>query len=194
MVGGCCLHVLLQKCVLTGSNNKGFWKWNSGSLTKNLNVEVILISEFMNAEIMITSTFRSFLPGWQPVRISRSENTGKFLLLNLAALTNRIYCNSQHGALMNRFPVEMTPIGWREFPTIFWSDFQKPLIKTKKATKVNEDKYKLQDFKWNAYVWWCAGLMWTGFTTTVSTTLTGSLCSTTWTLFSGWYSSPSAGW
>ena len=52
----------------------------------------------------------------------RSENTGKFLVRNLAALTNSIYCNSQHGALMNRFPVMITPIGWREFPTIFWSD------------------------------------------------------------------------
>ena len=51
-----------------------------------------------------------------------SENTRKFLLRDLAALTNSIYCNSQHGALMNRFPVKMTPIGWREFPTIFWSD------------------------------------------------------------------------
>ena len=28
----------------------------------------------------------------------RSENTGKFLLCNVAALTNNIYCNSQHGA------------------------------------------------------------------------------------------------
>ena len=51
----------------------------------------------------------------------RSENTGKFLLYNLAALTNSIYCNSRHGLLMNRFPVMMTPIGWRELPTIFWS-------------------------------------------------------------------------
>ena len=50
-----------------------------------------------------------------------SENTGKFLLRNLAAPTNSIYCNSQHGALMNRCSVMMTPIGWREFPTIFWS-------------------------------------------------------------------------
>ena len=50
-----------------------------------------------------------------------SENTGKFLLSDLAALTNSIYFNSQHGALLNRFPVRMTPIGWREFPTIFWS-------------------------------------------------------------------------
>ena len=38
----------------------------------------------------------------------------------LAALTNSIYCNPI-GALMNRFPVMVTPIGWREFPTIFWS-------------------------------------------------------------------------
>ena len=48
-----------------------------------------------------------------------SENTGKFLLRDLAALTNSIYCNSQCGPLMNRFPVMMTPIGWRKFPTIF---------------------------------------------------------------------------
>ena len=50
---------------------------------------------------------------------SISENAGKFLLRNLAALTNSIYCTSQHGALMNRFTVMMTPIGWREFRTIF---------------------------------------------------------------------------
>ena len=56
-------------------------------------------------------------------KLHRSENTGKFSLCNLAALTNSIYCNSQHGALMNRFSVMMAPIGWREFPTIFWSDF-----------------------------------------------------------------------
>ena len=56
--------------------------------------------------------------------LRRSEDTGKFLLLNLAALTNSIYCNSQHGTLMNRFPVMMTPIGWREFPTIFWSELR----------------------------------------------------------------------
>ena len=31
-----------------------------------------------------------------------SENTGKFLLRDLAALTNSIYCTSQYGALMNR--------------------------------------------------------------------------------------------
>ena len=49
----------------------------------------------------------------------RLENTGKFLLRNVAALTNSIYCNSRHGALMNRFSVMMTPIGWREFPTIY---------------------------------------------------------------------------
>ena len=51
----------------------------------------------------------------------RSENTGKLLLRNLAALTNSIYCTSQHGALMNRLPVMMTPIGWREFPIIYLS-------------------------------------------------------------------------
>ena len=45
-----------------------------------------------------------------------SENTGKFLLCDLAALTNRIYCTSQHGTLVNRFPVMMMLIGWREFP------------------------------------------------------------------------------
>ena len=50
---------------------------------------------------------------------NRSENTGKFLLRDLAALTNSIYCKSQHGALMNRFPVMITPIGWKEFPTTF---------------------------------------------------------------------------
>ena len=43
--------------------------------------------------------------------LSISENTGKFLLRDLGALTNSIYCNSQRGALMNRFPVMMTPIG-----------------------------------------------------------------------------------
>ena len=37
------------------------------------------------------------------ISANRSENTGKFLLRNLAALTNSIYCISQHGALMNRF-------------------------------------------------------------------------------------------
>ena len=47
-----------------------------------------------------------------------SGDTGKFMLRNLAALTNIIHCNPQHGALLNRFPVMMTPIGWREFPTI----------------------------------------------------------------------------
>ena len=41
------------------------------------------------------------------------------ILRDLTALTNRIYCNSQRGALVNRFPVKKTPIGWREFPTIF---------------------------------------------------------------------------
>ena len=56
--------------------------------------------------------------GLKPASYS-SENTGEFLLPNLAALTNSIYCKSQHGASMNRFPVMMTPIGWREFPTIF---------------------------------------------------------------------------
>ena len=45
-----------------------------------------------------------------------SENTGKFLLRDLAVLTNNIYCISQLGALVNRLPVMMTPIGWREFP------------------------------------------------------------------------------
>ena len=50
------------------------------------------------------------------------ENTGKFLFRDLAALTNNSYCNYQYGALKNRFPVMMTPIGWREFPTIFWSE------------------------------------------------------------------------
>ena len=49
-----------------------------------------------------------------------SENTGKFVLRDLATLTNSTYCTSQHGALVNRFPVMMTPFGWREFPTIFW--------------------------------------------------------------------------
>ena len=48
-----------------------------------------------------------------------SENTGKFLLRYLAALTNSIYCTSQRGTLINRRPVMMTPIGCREFPTIF---------------------------------------------------------------------------
>ena len=51
----------------------------------------------------------------------RSENTGKFLLRDLAALTISICCNSQHGALMNRFPVMMTPIGWREFSNLLAS-------------------------------------------------------------------------
>ena len=53
---------------------------------------------------------------------NRSENTGEFLLRDLAKLTNSIYCYSQHGGLMNRFPVMITPISWREFPTIFWSE------------------------------------------------------------------------
>ena len=57
-----------------------------------------------------------------------SENTGKLLLRDLATLTNNIYCNSQRGALMNRFPVMMTPIGWREFPTIFWSGWNRTLF------------------------------------------------------------------
>ena len=41
------------------SNIRGFLKWNPGSLSpwqKDLNVEVILISDFMNSEIRITST------------------------------------------------------------------------------------------------------------------------------------------
>ena len=59
------------------------------------------------------------------VTFARSENIGKFLLRNLAALTNSTYCNSQHGTLMNRFPVMMTPIAWREFPIIFWSGGKK---------------------------------------------------------------------
>ena len=54
-----------------------------------------------------------------PVFTFISENTGKFLLRALDALTNSIYCNSERGALMNRFTVMMTPIGWEEFPTIF---------------------------------------------------------------------------
>ena len=54
--------------------------------------------------------------------LNRSENTGKFLLRDLAAVTKNIYCHSQHGALMNRFPVMTTAIGWRELPTVFWSD------------------------------------------------------------------------
>ena len=33
-----------------------------------------------------------------------SENTVKLLLCDLAELTNRIYCNSQHEALMNTVP------------------------------------------------------------------------------------------
>ena len=48
---------------------------------------------------------------------------GNSLLHDLAALTNSIYRTSEHGALMNRFPVMMTPReGWREFPTIFRSE------------------------------------------------------------------------
>ena len=54
-----------------------------------------------------------------------SENTGEFSLRDRAALTKRIHCTSQHGALVNRFPVMMTLIGWREFPTIFWSALTK---------------------------------------------------------------------
>ena len=43
--------------------------WHGGSLAKKLNAEVILISEFVNAEIRITSTFWYFcqadtLPGF----------------------------------------------------------------------------------------------------------------------------------
>ena len=45
------------------------------------------------------------------------------MLCDLAALTNNIYCDSQNGVLVNRFPVMMMPIGWREFPTIFWYDY-----------------------------------------------------------------------
>ena len=44
-----------------------------------------------------------------------SENTGKFLLRNLDALTNSIYCTSQYGALMNRFPVMMTTLETAKF-------------------------------------------------------------------------------
>ena len=33
-----------------------------------------------------------------------SQNTGKFLLRDLAELTNRVYCTSQREALINRFP------------------------------------------------------------------------------------------
>ena len=36
-----------------------------------------------------------------------TENTGKLLLRDLVTLTIGIFCNSQCGALMNRFPVMM---------------------------------------------------------------------------------------
>ena len=45
---------------------------------------------------------------------SRGQVCVKFLLHNLAELTNRIHCNSQREALMNRFPVMIMPIGQRE--------------------------------------------------------------------------------
>ena len=68
---------------------------------------------------MISLHARESNPRLQLKRLGISENTGKFLLRDLAALTNSIYCNSQRGTLMNRFPVTMTPIGSKEFPTIF---------------------------------------------------------------------------
>ena len=60
---------------------------------------------------------------WMKNKSTNSDQRilGNSLLRNLAALTNSIYCDSQHGALMNRFPVIMTPIGLREFSIIFWS-------------------------------------------------------------------------
>ena len=42
----------------------------------------------------------------------QTENTGKFLFRDLAAPTKSIYCTSQRGALMNRFPVMMMPVRW----------------------------------------------------------------------------------
>ena len=56
------------------------------------------------------------------LKFNISENTGKFLLCDLGTLTNSIYFNSQRGTLMNRFHIPI-PIGWREFPTIFWSAY-----------------------------------------------------------------------
>ena len=67
-----------------------------------------------------------------------SENTGKFLLRNLAALTNSIYCISQHGALMNRFPVMLMPIGLKRisYNFLIWIY----LLKTERMTNRKEIK------------------------------------------------------
>ena len=86
---------------------------------------------FENVKVLLKTDLTAYVQGlwhyeekWKKDEINilcRWENTGKSMLRYLAALTNSIYCNFQHGALMNRFPVMMTPIGWREFLTIFWS-------------------------------------------------------------------------
>ena len=44
------------------------------------------------------------------------------MVRNISEQANSIYSTSQHEALMNRFPLMMTPIGWKEFPTIFLSE------------------------------------------------------------------------
>ena len=49
-----------------------------------------------------------YTPKWSIEQLSLilphvSENTGKFLRRDLAALTNSIYCSSQRGTLINRF-------------------------------------------------------------------------------------------
>ena len=50
------------------------------------------------------------------IKVYKSLNANLFYR-NLTELTNRIYCNSEHAALMNRMLVMMTPIGWKEFYT-----------------------------------------------------------------------------
>ena len=67
------------------------------------------------------------------------------LLRDLAALTNSIYCNSQHGALMNRFPVMVTAVGWREFLTIFWFECSQPVYLK----------------SWIHHCIWCKSIAWT---------------------------------
>ena len=51
-----------------------------------------------------------------------SENSRKVYVADLA---NDIHCNIPPEALI-QFPVMRPPIGWNEFPTIFWSDFIDP--------------------------------------------------------------------
>ena len=63
-----------------------------------INLRLSLMTQYLcYIFILINQSIKS-------LKLSRSENTGKFLFRDLAALTNGIYFNSQCGTLMNRFP------------------------------------------------------------------------------------------